>query len=123
MRVALNEGGKERVKAEWVFVNVGYRPGPLYIPGAEYVDLLDSTSIMESDVVPERVVVIGGRCVGLEFAQMFRRFGSRVTVMQGAGQLLGREDGDVAEEIKKILHEDGIGILFNSKADKLERID
>ncbi len=104
-------------------MNVGCRPGPLDIPGAEYVDLLDSTSIMELDVVPEHLVVIGGGCVGLEFAQMFRRFGSRVTAMQQAGQLLGREDGDVAEKIKTILHEDGIGILFNSKADKLERID
>ncbi len=110
------------MKAEWVFVNVGCRPGPLDIPGAEYVDLLDSTSLMELDVVPEHLVVIGGGYVGLDFAKMFRRFGSRVTVMQGAGQLLGREDGDVAEEIKKILYEDGIEILLNSKADKLESV-
>lgn len=116
------EVGTERLKAEWIFVNVGCRPAPLTIPGAEEVEVLDSTSVMELDVVPEHLVVIGGGYVGLEFAQMFKRFGAKVTVVQHGGQLLGWEDGDVAEEVKKLLVEDGIEVMLNSKAERIEKV-
>jgi pyruvate/2-oxoglutarate dehydrogenase complex dihydrolipoamide dehydrogenase (E3) component len=70
---------------------------------------------MELGEIPERLLVLGGGYIGLEFAQMFRRFGSRVTVIQAAKQLLEREDPDVAEEVRKILIEDGIEVLLNAK--------
>lgn len=123
VEVRLNEGGTERLKAEWVFVNVGCRPAPLDIPGIKHVNVLDSTSIMELDIVPEHLVVIGGGYVGLEFAQLIRRFGSKVTVVQRTGQLLGREDEDEAAVVKEILDEDGIEILLNSKAEKVEKVE
>ena len=123
VEVQSTKGETERLKAEWVFVNVGCRPAPPAIPGADTVNILDSTSIMELDVVPEHLVVIGGGYIGLEFAQMFRRFGSKVTIVQRGGQLLGREDEDIAEEVKKILEEDGVDIMLNSRAEKAEKID
>ena len=83
---------------------------------------LDSTSIMELDRVPEHLVVLGGGYVGLEFGQMFRRFGSRVTIVQSAGQLLGREDADVASEVAAILEQDGIDVLLNAKASRVVRV-
>ena len=122
VEVQLPTGEVEKLKAEWVFVNVGCRPAPLSIPGADDVEVLDSTSVMELDVVPEHLVVIGGGYVGLEFAQMFRRFGSRVTVVQRAGQLLGREDADIADEVRKVLEEDGLEVLLNSKAERIEKL-
>ena len=123
VQVHLPSGEVEKLKAEWIFVNVGCRPAPLNIPGADAVEVLDSTTIMELDVVPEHLVVIGGGYVGLEFAQMFRRFGSRVTIVQRAGQLLGREDADIADEVRKVLEEDGVEVLLNSKAEKVESKD
>ena len=122
VEVDLSAGGSERLKAEWVFVNVGCRPAPLTIPGADTVEVLDSTSIMELDVVPEHLVVIGGGYVGLEFAQMFSRFGSRVTIVQRASQLMGREDADIADEVRRVLEEDGLEVLLNSKAERIENL-
>ena len=123
VEVHLPAGEVEKLKAEWVFVNVGCRPAPLIIPGADAVEVLDSTTVMELDVVPEHLVVIGGGYVGLEFAQMFRRFGSRVTVVQRAGQLLGREDADIADEVRRVLEEDGLEVLLNSKAVRIQKMD
>ena len=77
---------------------------------------LDSTSIMELDEVPEHLLVLGGGYVGLEFAQMFRRFGSEITIMQRGEQLLAREDEDVAEAVAEILREDGIEVLLETEA-------
>src|SRR4029077_17316650 len=77
---------------------------------------LNSTSIMELDQLPEHLIVLGGGYIGLEFGQMFRRFGSRVTVVQSGAQLLGREDADIAEAVLGILREDGIEVLLNARA-------
>ncbi len=82
---------------------------------------LNSTSIMELDEVPEHLLVLGGGYVGLEFAQMFRRFGSEVTVVQRGEQLLGREDADVAEAVAEILREDGIEVLLEAETRRVER--
>ncbi|HMY72028.1 MAG TPA: FAD-dependent oxidoreductase, partial [Blastocatellia bacterium] len=110
------DGGTRELTAPKIFINTGCRPATPAIAGIESVPVLDSTSIMELDELPEHLLVLGGGYIGLEFGQMFRRFGSRVTVVQRGNQLLGREDQDVADEVAKILREDGIEVLLNSAA-------
>jgi pyruvate/2-oxoglutarate dehydrogenase complex dihydrolipoamide dehydrogenase (E3) component len=108
--------GRLDLIADQIILDVGTRPAPPPLPGFERVAALDSTSIMELDTVPEHLLVLGGGYVGLEFSQMFRRFGSRVTVVQRGRHLLGREDGDVADAITGILREDGIAVLLETEA-------
>ncbi len=86
------------------------------MPGLDTLPVLTSTTIMELDSVPAHLLVLGGGYVGLEFAQMFRRFGSAVTVVQRGAQLLKEEDADVAEAVAGILREDGVEILLQSTA-------
>lgn len=114
--VRMNEGGERLLTAPWIFVNVGCRPASPGLAGAETVRVLDSTSVMELDETPEHLVVFGGGYIGLEFGQMFRRYGSRVTVVQRSAQLLPQEDPDVAEAVKTILEEDGVTVLLDSEA-------
>src|SRR5215218_3373611 len=96
LEVRLNSGGTTRLSADNIFINPGARPANPPIEGLDSVPALNSTTIMELDEVPDHLLVLGGSYVGLEFAQMFRRFGSEVTVVQRSGQLMGREDADVA---------------------------
>lgn len=114
--VALKSGGMRQLRAERIFINTGGRPTMPPIPGLESVPALNSTTIMELDEVPEHLIVLGGSYVGLEFGQMFHRFGSRVTVVQRSGRLLGREDADIAEAVADILREDGMQILVNTES-------
>ena len=116
-------GDKKTITGETIFINAGCRPAPLTIPGADQVEVLNSTTIMELDSVPSHLVVIGGGYIGIEFSQMFRRFGSAVTVVQRTDQLLGREDPDVAEAVKSILMEDGLEILLNTDALSISKSD
>src|SRR5262249_20168404 len=92
------------------------------LAGLADIPALDSTSIMELDAVPEHLLVLGGGYVGLEFGQMFRRFGSRVTIVQRARQLLPREDPDVADSVAQILRDDGIEGLLQASALRVERL-
>jgi pyruvate/2-oxoglutarate dehydrogenase complex dihydrolipoamide dehydrogenase (E3) component len=108
--------GRLVMTGDQIFLDVGTRPAPPPLPGIDRVVALDSTSIMELDTVPEHLLVLGGGYVGLEFSQMFRRFGSRVTVVQRGQRLLGREDDDVADAIAAILREDGIAVLLDTEA-------
>jgi pyruvate/2-oxoglutarate dehydrogenase complex dihydrolipoamide dehydrogenase (E3) component len=110
IEVTLGEGGTRRLMAPRIFINAGARPSIPPIPGLGDVDFLDSTSIMELSEVPDHLIVLGGGFIGLEFSQMFRRFGSDVTVVERAPQLAGREDEDVAEAIEQVLREDGISV-------------
>src|SRR6202021_4053659 len=87
------------------------------------VTVLDSTSIMELDELPEHLIILGGGYIGLEFGQMFRRFGSEVTIIEGAPRLMMMEDEDVADEVAAILREDGITILTSSTPTRVERAD
>ncbi len=103
----------EKLSAEKIFINVGARPRQL-----ENCEGLDSTSIMELDIVPEHLLVIGGGYVGTEFGQMFRRFGSQVTMLVRGNRFLSREDEDVAEAMLEMLQEDGIDVHFNTPADQ-----
>jgi pyruvate/2-oxoglutarate dehydrogenase complex dihydrolipoamide dehydrogenase (E3) component len=114
--VRLKDGSQRTLTGDKFFINAGCRASVPSLEGVQSVPYLDSTSIMELDTVPEHLLVIGGGYVGLEFGQLFRRFGSRVTIVQKAAQLLGREDLDVAAEVLKIMQEDGIDVLLNAKA-------
>lgn len=114
LAVRLRDGTTRTLTAEAIIINAGGRPALPEIPGLRDVPTLDSASIMELDAVPEHLIVLGGGYVGLEFGQMFRRFGSRVTVVQRKPKLLAREDDDVAEAVAKILREDGMELLLRT---------
>lgn len=107
------DGGLRVLEAERIFVNVGTLTVVPEIPGLQGVSWLDSTSMMELDRVPDHLVIIGGGFIGLEFAQMFRRFGARVTLLEAAPRLLPREDEDVADAIRRLLEHDGIEIRLD----------
>lgn len=111
--------GKERmVYGQNIFINVGARPAPPRLEGIELLDkgrVLDSTSIQELDEVPGHLVVIGGGYVGVEFAQLFRRLGAQVTLIQRGAQLLPREDEAIAHLFLRILREDGLAVLLNAQ--------
>ncbi len=119
--VRLNEGGTHDLSAPKIFINTGCRPSQPAIEGIEKIEVLDSSSIMELDEIPGHLVIIGGGYIGLEFGQMFQRFGSKVTVVQRGGQLLGREDLDIADEVLKIMLEDGIDVLLDSTPVRVDR--
>jgi pyruvate/2-oxoglutarate dehydrogenase complex dihydrolipoamide dehydrogenase (E3) component len=106
-----------------VVIDSGQRPAIPKAQGLDGVPYLTSTSIMELTEVPEHLLVLGGGYVGLEFGQMFRRFGARVTVVHRGDQLLPREDTDVAEEIARILHEDGIDVVLGATTTTVCRAD
>jgi pyruvate/2-oxoglutarate dehydrogenase complex dihydrolipoamide dehydrogenase (E3) component len=108
------------IEGERVFINVGTRPDPPRIEGLETAGYLTNESLMELQEVPEHLIVLGGGYIGLEFGQMFRRFGSRVTVIQRGSQLLPREDPDVAEALQKALEAEGVEFCMNSVAMKVE---
>jgi pyruvate/2-oxoglutarate dehydrogenase complex dihydrolipoamide dehydrogenase (E3) component len=117
--VLAKDGGSRILAADRIMINAGTRAAIPKLPGLETVLHLDNTSIMELDAVPEHLLILGGGYIGLEFGQIFRRFGSQVTIVQSGKQLLTREDADVADEVAKILREDGIEILLNAKAEKV----
>jgi pyruvate/2-oxoglutarate dehydrogenase complex dihydrolipoamide dehydrogenase (E3) component len=104
-----------------IFINTGCSPVVPPIAGLAGVDFLDSTSIMELDKIPGHLLVLGGGYIGVEFAQMFRRFGSEVTVIQRGSQLLTREDSDVADAVADILREDGIAVHLESEAIRVDQ--
>jgi pyruvate/2-oxoglutarate dehydrogenase complex dihydrolipoamide dehydrogenase (E3) component len=116
LEVALNAGGTRTLTGDTIFINTGARPARPAIDGLDSSRILDSTSIMELQELPEHLLVLGGGYVGLEFAQMFRRFGSAVTIVQHGKQLMDREDPDVAAEVYKLLDEDAIQILLETDA-------
>src|SRR5215216_4930672 len=123
LAVRTNDGEAPELVADTVFINAGARPANPPIEGLDDVPTLNSTSIMELDELPAHLLVLGGSYVGLEFAQMFRRFGSEVTVVQRGGQLIGREDANVAEAVAEILREDGIEVLLGTKTRRATQDD
>jgi pyruvate/2-oxoglutarate dehydrogenase complex dihydrolipoamide dehydrogenase (E3) component len=120
VEVTLKRGGARTLTADLIFINTGCRPARPALAGLDSVEALDSTSIMELGALPEHLLILGGGYIGLEFGQMFRRFGSAVTVVQRGKQLLGREDTDVAEEVQKVLQEDGIQVLLQTEAARVQ---
>jgi pyruvate/2-oxoglutarate dehydrogenase complex dihydrolipoamide dehydrogenase (E3) component len=116
IRVRKKDGTELSLSADKIFLNAGCRPAAPKLEGLDSIQYLNSTSIMELDAVPAHLIVLGGGYIGLEFGQMFRRFGSRVTIVQSGAQLLRGEDADVAESVLSILREEGINVLLNSRA-------
>ncbi|HVG51554.1 MAG TPA: FAD-dependent oxidoreductase, partial [Xanthobacteraceae bacterium] len=106
----------EILTAEKIFINVGGRPSVPPIPGLDTVPHLTNTSMMDVDFLPEHLVVLGGSYIGLEFAQMYRRFGSAVTVIEALPRLVPREDEDVSAAIADILAGGGIDVRVGAKA-------
>ncbi len=119
--IKLKDGSHRTISAEHIFINAGCRPATTPIEGLKNVPYLNSTSIMELDTVPEHLLVLGGGYVGLEFGQLFRRLGSRVSVVHSGAQLLKNEDSDVAEEIASIMKQDGLDILLNVRAESVAK--
>ncbi len=112
--------GRARLSADRIVINTGLRPALPSLPGLERVNALTSTSILELTQAPAHLIVIGGGYVGLEFAQAYRRFGSRVTVVQRGEQLLAHEDADIAAAVTQILRDEGIDVLLATDAVRTE---
>jgi pyruvate/2-oxoglutarate dehydrogenase complex dihydrolipoamide dehydrogenase (E3) component len=106
--------GDETLHAERIFLNVGARALVPDIPGVNDVEFLTNVSILELDTLPEHLVIVGGSYIGLEFAQMYRRFGARVTVVERGPRLASREDEDVSDTIKTILQNEGIDVIVDA---------
>ena len=123
LEVALTDGGTRQITAPVIVIDAGTRPRPLAFDGVEDVPVLDSTSIMELDAVPEHLIMLGGGYIGLEFGQMFRRFGSEVTIIEGAPRLMMMEDEDVSDEVAAILRDDGITVLTSTMPIGVEQAD
>jgi pyruvate/2-oxoglutarate dehydrogenase complex dihydrolipoamide dehydrogenase (E3) component len=124
LEIRLNGNGEMfQLTADNIFINVGARPANPPIEGLDSVPALNSTTIMELDELPEHLLVLGGSYVGLEFAQMFRRFGSEVTVVQRGERLMSREDADVAEAVADVMRQDGLEVLLEAQPLRVERGD
>jgi pyruvate/2-oxoglutarate dehydrogenase complex dihydrolipoamide dehydrogenase (E3) component len=117
--VVNNEG----LQADKIFINVGGRASVPEMPGIHDVPFLNNSSMMDIDFLPEHFIIVGGSYVGLEFAQMYRRFGSEVTIVELGPRLIGREDEDVSQAVREILEAEGIHIRLNAKCVSLAKRD
>jgi pyruvate/2-oxoglutarate dehydrogenase complex dihydrolipoamide dehydrogenase (E3) component len=115
--------GDDLIESDRIFINTGARPSIPAVPGLSQAPYLTNETIMELTTVPEHLVILGGGYVGLEFGQMFARFGSKVTIVQRDAQIVPREDADVAAELQKALVAEGITILLGMQTTKVESKD
>ncbi len=113
----------ELLQAEKIFINTGARAHIPEMPGLDQVDYLTNSSIMDVDYLPEHLVIIGGSYIGLEFAQMYRRFGSRVTVIEKGDRLISRDDEDVSVTVKDILENEGVEVRLKAECISFEQRD
>ena len=120
IKVRLNDGGEEEMTAKYFFIDTGTRPAIPDIEGLEEAGYFTSTTLMECEDIPEHLLIIGGGYVGLEFGQMYRRFGSSITVLEHGNRFLSREDEDIAAEVMKFLHDEGIDIYTNADIIRLQ---
>ncbi|MGA9991244.1 MAG: FAD-containing oxidoreductase [Thiobacillaceae bacterium] len=118
--VAVND---EVLQADKLFINVGGRASVPAIPGIHEVPFLTNSSMMDVDYLPEHLVIVGGSYVGLEFGQMYRRFGSEVTIVEMGPRLIGREDEDVSEAVREFMESEGIQIRAKAKCISLAKRD
>jgi pyruvate/2-oxoglutarate dehydrogenase complex dihydrolipoamide dehydrogenase (E3) component len=118
--VVVNE---DVIEADKIYINVGGRASVPEMPGVHEVPFLTNSSMMEVDFLPEHLVIVGGSYVGLEFAQMYRRFGSEVTIVEMGPRLIGREDEDISQAVREILQAEGIRLRLNAKCISLAKRD
>lgn len=119
--VKLNDGGKKELKADLIFMNTGCKTIIPNIEGIKEIDYLTSTTILDLDKVPNHLLIIGGNYIGMEFGQMFRRFGSKVTILEKSGRIIPHEDEDISAELKNIMEEEGIKVFTNTQATKFKK--
>jgi len=115
LTITTSAGKEEKVTADWIFINTGATTVVPDIEGLSEIDFLTSTTIQDLEEVPEHLVVVGGNYIGLEFGQMFRRFGSQVTILEKSNRIMGREDEDISNEISEIFKGEEIEILTNTE--------
>src|SRR5262249_49798035 len=120
IEVALTGGGTRTLHGGLVIIDTGTRARLDPIPGLREARPLTHVEALELDAVPEHLLVLGGGYVGLEFAQAFRRFGSRVTVVERNDRLAHREDRDVSEALHQLFSDEGIEVVTNAKVDRVE---
>lgn len=120
--VKLRNGETRSLDSDIVVIDTGSRPSSPPIPGLDSVPALNSTTVMELSEVPEHLLIIGGGYVGVEFGQMFRRFGSRVTIIQNGSGLLAREDPEIAEAVAEVLRGDGIDLLLSTNTQNVRAL-
>jgi len=117
------EVGGQILRAEQIFLNVGARAAVPQIPGLDGIDYLTNSSMMEVDFLPRHLLVLGGSYIGLEFGQMYRRFGSEVTIVDTGSRLIAREDEDVSEAIANFLGREGVDLCLSAKNLRLAKRD
>jgi pyruvate/2-oxoglutarate dehydrogenase complex dihydrolipoamide dehydrogenase (E3) component len=115
--------GDKVLEADKIFINVGARAFIPPLPGINTVDYLTNSSMMQVDYLPEHLIIIGGSYIGLEFGQMYRRFGSQVTIVEKGPRLISRDDEDVSETVKEILENEGINIRLNAECMAAEKAE
>jgi pyruvate/2-oxoglutarate dehydrogenase complex dihydrolipoamide dehydrogenase (E3) component len=121
LSVKLKDGKKKELHAGLIFINTGAKAFIPVIEGLQDIDYLTSTTILNLDYIPEHLLIIGGNYIGLEFGQMFRRFGSKVTILEKSERIVPREDEDVSAELRQILEEEGIAIRTNTTVDGFKK--
>ncbi|EHQ26710.1 mercuric reductase [Mucilaginibacter paludis] len=119
--VKLKDGGTEEMQADLIFINTGAKTAIPDVPGLSDIDYLTSTSILELETVPQHLLIIGASYIGMEFGQMFRRFGSKITMLETSPRALPKEDEDIAEEIVKILEAEEITFHADAKVTKVSK--
>ncbi len=113
--------GDDRLTSDQIFINVGGRASVPPIRGLDQIPYLNNSSMMAVDFLPEHLIVVGGSYIGLEFGQMYRRFGSKVTILQRESRLIPREDPDISDAIKDIVEREGITVRLNATCITLEK--
>lgn len=121
LTIALNDGGEEKITADLIFINTGAKTAIPEIEGLDTIDYLTSTTILDLEAVPEHLVVIGGNYIGLEFGQMFNRFGSKITILEKSSGIIAKEDQDISSALTEILTNEKIEIITDAKVNKISR--
>lgn len=120
VEVSLLDGGSRTLAGKHVVINTGTRPATIALPGLSEAQPLTNETILELETLPAHLLIIGGGFEGVEFAQMYRRFGSRVTIIQRGNQLLPKEDADVADAVRQTFEREGIEVLLNTAVERAE---
>ena len=119
--IKLNDGGEEELTAGLIFIDTGAKTSIPEIDGIKTVPFLTSTTILDLKELPESLIIIGGNYIGLEFGQMFSRFGSKITVLEKGKRIMSKEDEDVSETVTQFLTEEGIAIISDAEIIKAEK--